>query len=231
MIGLSYEEDRYRISLINESFLERQGVCFQISFEQCFIFCRGLFRFEFYSDNCRITEVEYTFLQVSGLCGRQCSTAKKVKKVHYIGFLRPKKVDISSCTLKVHFRASRSSLWFKSYIFSVLIFSSTVYLILFTKGYHFVRCTCSFLHCLLVHLRKTSNSKIIAKRVLRLFWYWNHEKAKEIPVSDQENFLIKKRAYLNLIRKRMTRSFIFQHPLIKLTIFLYTSIQHHQVNK
>ena len=28
----------------------------------------------------------------------------------------------------------------------------------------------------------------------------------------------------------MTRSFIFQHPLIKLTIFRYTSIQHHQVN-
>ena len=33
-----------------------------------------------------------------------------------------------------------------------------------------------------------------------------------------------------LSRKRMTRSFIFQHPLIKLTIFRYTSIQYHQVN-
>ena len=43
--------------------------------------------------------------------------------------------------------------------------------------------------------------------------------------------LVFKRKPECLIRKRMTRSFIFQHPLIKLTIFRYTSIQHHQVNK
>ena len=67
---------------------------------------------------------------------KQCSTAQKSRKSN-TGYLRAKKVDKSIYIQNQNFLASPSLiyLWFKLYMFPVLIFSSTVYLMFLT--YHF----------------------------------------------------------------------------------------------
>ena len=55
---------------------------------------------------------------------------------------------------------------------------------------------------MLVHMRNTSELEIFAKKVLRKFWYWYHEKAKKIFSTGPKKLSYKiKNVYETLILK------------------------------
>ena len=80
---------------------------------------------------------------------------------------------------EVSFTSHIISLIYIVYISCVnLFFNGLSYV--FDLSYQFVSGTYSFLHCMLLHMRNTSELKIFAEKVLRNFWYRYHEKAKKI---------------------------------------------------
>ena len=91
----------------------------------------------------RVNNNNTRFLWESDLQEGNAGFLSKLRKLK-TWFFRPKKVDKFIYFENSNCPASPSALWFKSYIFPMVIFSSTVYLMLLIKSCHIFRCTCSF---------------------------------------------------------------------------------------
>ena len=91
--------------------------------------------------------------------------------------------------------ASPSSFWFQSYIFPVLIFSSTVYLLFLIWVITFQVYLQLFEFKFIAYMHNIKTRKMFPKIVLRTFWYWNHVKAKKVSIIGQKTLSYRKKTY------------------------------------